>query len=82
VILDVCTDNRIAYYWLSKEERDNQELRESLQPEYKEWKNKGYKVCVFLSGDGDLVKSTKELLIHNKEVLAKKMIKREREHER
>ena len=82
MILDVCTEDRIAYYWLSKEERDNQELRASLQPEYREWKNKGYKVCVFLSGDGDLVENTKELLIHNKEVLAKKMLKREHEHER
>lgn len=82
MILDVCEENRIAYYWLSREERDNQELRKSLNPEYKAWKEKGYKVCVFLSGEGNLVELTKELLIHNKEVLAKKMVQRERERER
>lgn len=63
MILDVCTEEHIAYYWLSKEERENRELRASLQPEYREWKGKGYKVCVFLSGDGDIVESTKESLI-------------------
>ena len=82
MILDVCEKNKIAYYWLSKEERDNMELRQSLQPEHKEWKSKGYHVCVFLSGDGDLLENTKELLIHNKEVLAAKQARRARDDAR
>jgi hypothetical protein len=39
---------------------------------FKDWKNKGYKVCVFISGTGNLVDLTKELLIHNKELAARK----------
>lgn len=82
MILDICERDKIAYYWLSKEEKTDNGFRESLKPEYREWKNKGYKVCVFLSGTGDLVENTKELLIHNKKVLAEKKIKRERDRER
>ena len=74
MILEVCDKNKIAYYWLSREEREDKALRESLKPDYRHWKAKGYKVCVFLSGKGDIVELTKELLIHNKEVLAAKNV--------
>lgn len=72
MLVDVDENKKIVYYYLSREERDNKEFRESLKPSYKEWKEKGYITCVFLSGDGDLLELTKELLIHNKMVLAKK----------
>lgn len=65
MILEVSEKDKIAYYWLSKEEKEDKELRDSLNPAYKDWKEKGYKVCVFLSGKGDIVELTKELLIHN-----------------
>lgn len=42
----------------------------------------GYKVCVFLSGKEDIVELTKELLIHNKQVLAEKNVKKAKERER
>ena len=74
MILEVCEQNKIAYYWLSREEREDTAVRESLRPHYRDWKAKGYKVCVFLSGTGDLVENTKELLIHNKKVLAEKNV--------
>lgn len=67
-------NKKIVLYYLSREERDNEAFRESLKPSYREWKDKGYKTCVFLSGDGDLVELTKELLIHNKMVLAQKAL--------
>ena len=80
MILEVCEQNKIAYYWLSKEEKTNKALRESMQPDYKNWKDKGYKVCVFLSGTGDIVELTKELLIHTKETLAARTIKQNKEN--
>lgn len=74
MVLEVCERNKIAYYWLSRSEKDDNELRESLRPEYSDWKTKGYKVCVFLSGNGNLVDLTKDLLVHNKEILAEKQV--------
>lgn len=71
MILEVCEQNKIAYYWLSRAGKEKA-LRESLKPDYRDWKAKGYKVCVFLSGKCNIVELTKELLVHNKEVLAAK----------
>lgn len=68
--LEICEKTRIAYYWLTREEDET--TKELLKPEFKDWKNKGYKVCVFISGTGNLVDLTKELLIHNKELAAQK----------
>ena len=68
--LEICEKTRIAYYWLTREEDET--TKELLKPQFKDWKNKGYKVCVFISGTGNLVDLTKELLIHNKELAARK----------
>ena len=76
MILEVCEKEKLALYWLSNEENEDKEFRNSLKPQYREWKNKGYKVAGFLSGKDDIVESTKELLIHNKEVLAEQSVKK------
>lgn len=72
--LEVCEKNRIAYYWLSREEKDNVDIQNGLKNEYGEWRSKEYKVCTFVSGSGNLVDLTKELLIHNKLIIAKKSV--------
>lgn len=82
MILEVHDNKKFACYWLTQEDLENKALRESLIPEQKEWNQKGYRVCEFHSGTGDLFELTKELLIHNKEVLAKKEVKKNRDRER
>lgn len=77
MILEVCERDKIAMFWLSTQEKEDKDFRQSLKPQYREWKRKGYKVACFLSGKGDIVESTKELLIHNKEVLAEQKVKQE-----
>jgi len=69
MMLEVCEKNRIAYYWMTSEEKEQEE---QLKEDYRRWNEQGYKVCTFVSGNGNLVDLTKELLLHNKEVLAKK----------
>ena len=71
---EISEKDRIAYYWLTREDRENSQLQEALNAEYKDWKSKGYKVCTFVSGSGNLVELTKELLIHNKLILAQKAL--------
>lgn len=72
MVLEVCEKNRIAYYWLSREEKGDAGIQNKLEDEYREWRSKGYKLCTFVSGSGNLVDLTKELLIHNKLIIAKK----------
>ena len=67
---------------VSNEEKEDEAFRESLKPDYRKCNKMGYKVCVFLSGKEDIVKLTKELLIHNKQVLAEKNVKKAKERER
>lgn len=66
---EICESSRIVYYWLTREERDN---NSELKNEYRNWATQGYKVCTFVSGSENLVDLTKDLLVHNKEVIAKK----------
>lgn len=82
MFLEVSEKDKIAYYWLSNEEKEDEAFRESLKPDYRKWNKMGYKVCVFLSGKEDIVELTKELLIHNKQVLAEKNVKKAKERER
>ena len=70
MFMEVDDKVKIAYYWFSKEEKDDKELRESLRPEYRQWNQKGYKVVNFLSGTEDLIQNTTELLLHNRDVMA------------
>lgn len=80
--MEVSEKDRIVYYWLTNEEKENTEFRQALKPQYGEWSRKGYKVCVFLSGRGNLVDLTKELLIHNKQVIAKRNVRCAMERDR
>ena len=80
--MEVSEKDRIVYYWLTNEEKEDTEFRQSLKPQYGEWSRKGYKVCVFLSGKGNLVELTKELLVHNKHVIAKRNVRCAMERDR
>ena len=70
--IEVSEKDKTVYYWLSKQERGDLVLRKVIKPEQRERKKKGYQVCVFLSGNESLIANTKELLLHNKEVIAAK----------
>ncbi|MCD7764180.1 MAG: hypothetical protein LUI14_13540 [Lachnospiraceae bacterium] len=70
--MEISEKQKTVYYWLSKEEKEDSELRCCLRSQYYEWEQKGYSVCVFLSGNSNLVETTKDLLVHNKKVLATK----------
>jgi len=66
-------DKKRVEIWLTRAERDDVELKESLKPMFAEYKAKKYLCVVYNSGNGDLFANTRDLLLHNKEVIAKKM---------
>ena len=68
--IEVNDQFRFASVWLTNEEKDNQQIRESLQPIMKEYKSKKYKFEVFESGSRDLLEQTRGLLSHNKNLRA------------
>lgn len=70
MFVEIYEEDKIVFYWLSKEEKADEQLRTSIKPEQVEWTKRGYSVCAFLSGSEDLVENTKSLLIHNLHALA------------
>lgn len=68
--IEVNEQFRFASVWLTNEEKDDQQIRESLQPLMKEYQSKKYKFVVFESGSRDLLEQTKGLLSHNKNLRA------------
>lgn len=77
MLCNVLEDKKIIILYLSRSERDDKELRESLLPKYKEWHDAGYKVAVMLSGDEDLVENTIRLLRYNKWLSARNQVRKE-----
>ena len=69
-------DKKIVEIWLTNAEQQNKELRKSLEPLYAKYKQKKYKLAVFLSGSRDLFKQTEALLLHNQTVFARRDLER------
>lgn len=57
---------KFACVWLTNEEKEDQQIRESLKPLMAEYKKRKYKFVIYESGDRDLLEQTKGLLSHNK----------------
>lgn len=69
---------KLVEVWLTNAEKNDSALRESLPHMYREYKRKGYLVAVFESGSSDLYDSTLSLLLHNREVFAKRDLEAEK----
>lgn len=68
--ISVSEEPKLVCFWFGNDEQPDAENDfSSINIEYR---NNGYKTVVFRSGKGDLVENTKQLLLHNKEIIAKK----------
>jgi len=76
--INVNNSTRIVEIWLSNAEKNDDEIRQSLKPLFKEWKAQKYLPVVYESGEGDLKESILGLLRHNREVLAKRQLAEEK----
>ncbi len=77
--MNVRDDRKIVDIWLTKEEKENRELREQLEPLYKEYKAKKYLVAVFESGSEDLWDNTSQLLCTNRRRMAEREVEQEKQ---
>lgn len=57
--------NGLAQVWMSHADQANEEKQKKLRNFIADCKKKKIFVCVYESGDGDLVENTKELLTYN-----------------
>ena len=77
--MKVLHDTRDVEIWLTKAEKNDARLRQQLQPVYAGWKQKGYFVTVFESGEKDLYQGTLDLLAYNKKRIPEREVRQERE---
>ncbi len=76
--INVRDDRKIVEVWLTREEQEDQALKEKLRPLYQQYRAKKYTVAVFLSGTQDLAEETGALLRYNRRRFAELEVKRKR----
>ena len=79
--MEIRDESKIVELWLTREEKDDPALRESLKPMYQKYKEQKYLVAVFLSGEEDLYQQTRDLLLYNRQRHAEKEVQAEKQAE-
>lgn len=72
--MNVRDDMKLVDIWLTNAEKNDPQLRSSLQSIYDKYKEKKYTVAVFESGSEDLYENTLALLRYNKKRSAEKAV--------
>ena len=66
--INVNENKKIVEVWLSNEEKNNRQIKESLEKIYSDYKKIKYLVVVYESGSADLFSGTKSLLVQNRDI--------------
>lgn len=77
--MEVRDQSKIVELWLTRAERNDPTVRESLKPIYEQYRNQKYLMAVFLSGEADLYQQTLDLLLYNRRRLAEKEVQEEQQ---
>lgn len=76
--MNVHDDQKMVDIWLTKTEKNDPEIHQSLQDIYKEYQKKNYLVAVFESGGQDLYQNTLDLLRYNRRRSAEREVQRKK----
>ena len=68
--LNVRNDSKIVEIWLTKAEKQDTKLQRDLKVLYQGFKESGYLVATFLSGDQDMIDTTSDLICYNRKRIA------------
>ena len=77
--MNVKDDKQIVEIWLSNAEKNDRQLRDSLQVIYDKYRKKKYMVAVFESGSKDLYQGTLDILAYNRKLSAQKQVERDKQ---
>ena len=76
--LNVRNDSKIVEIWLTKAEKQDAKLQRDLKVLYQRFKESGYLVATFLSGDQDLADTTSDLICYNRKRIAQMEVEQEK----
>ena len=77
--MDVKEHSKVVELWLTRDETNDQQFLESLKPLYRQYQAQNFMVAVFYSGEEDLYRQTRELLLYNRRRLAEKNVQGQRQ---
>ena len=77
--INIRDSNQIVEVWLTREEKQDINIRESLKPLYQEYKAKKFLVAVFESGEQNLEELTGSLLGYNRKRTVQLEMEREKQ---
>ena len=72
--MEVREQSKIVELWLTRAERDDPAFRESLKPNYQQYKAQNKQVAVVVSREEELYQQTRDLLFYNRRRLAEKQV--------
>ena len=72
--MEVKEQSKVVELWLTREEKEDRRLLDSLKPLYQQYKTQNYTVAVFCSGEEDLYLQTRDLLLYNRRRAAEKQV--------
>lgn len=76
--LNVRNESKIVEIWLTKAEKQDARLQKELKLVYESFREVGYTVATFLSGDQDLADTTSDLVCYNRKRIAQLEVEREK----
>ncbi len=76
--LTVRNESRIVEIWLTADEKRNERLQTELKLVYQSFRETGYTVATFLSGEQNLTEVTSGLICYNRRRTAQKEVEREK----
>ena len=76
--LNIRNDIKMVEIWLTKAERQDAKLQRDLKVLYQGFKESGYLVATFLSGDQDLTDTTSDLICYNRKRIAQMEVEQEK----
>lgn len=77
--INVRSESKIVEIWLTREEGQDTQLQEGLNPLYQKYREQGYLTAVYASGDQDLWGATSDLLCYNRRRIALQEVEQEKQ---
>ncbi len=76
--MQIHENSKIVELWLTRAEKEDAAVQESLKPIYQKYKEQKYLVAAFLSGEEELYPQTRDLLLYSRRRQAEKEVQRQK----
>lgn len=80
--IQVNDEKKLVCVWLTREEQEDEQVKQQLEPLYQKYQKQKYFVSVFLSGKQNLYEQTRDLLLYNRRRQAEREVQKQKQASR